>query len=363
MSDKKDLEAEPTPEDPKTPDTPDTSVTPGSSEPVDKPAKPSRLWPVMAFLLIGLIAAAGGGAGWYFDQRLNEQAVVQQNLVSDVQQQLGEMAGRVTVLNQALESRLEGVARLENRVDDLRDALSQQAEESEETNWQEAEAAWLARLAINRLRFNADYEGALEALKTADGLLAEMGGAGIDGRAAIAEAVDRVLQADRPETPLITQGLTALAERLDALPLAQDIEPTAGSAEPLAETEPTPTGAWERVQRAWSRFVAGLEGLVVVSRDRTVVPLPDPEERFLLQQTLQMKVESARLAALVGDAEVYDAALVQIDGWVGAYFDTLAPEVVDVRERISELRERIVVAEPPNIQGPLQGLVNAIGDE
>lgn len=348
MSEKKDLKAEPTPETPDTPENPKT---------------PSRLWPALAFLLILLIAAAGGGAGWYFDQRLNDQASVQQNLVSDVQQQLGEMAGRVTVLNQALESRLEGVARLENRVDDLRDALSQQAEESEEINWQEAEAAWLARLAIHRLRFSADYEGALEALKSADALLAEMGGAGIDGRAAIAEAVDRVLQADRPETPLITQGLTALAERLDELPLAQDIEPTAGAAEPAAQTEPAPANAWERVERAWTRLIAGLEGLVVVSRDRTVVPLPDPEERFLLQQTLQMKVESARLAALMGDAEVYDSALAQIDGWVGSYFDTLAPEVVAVRERISELREHRVTAEPPNIQAPLQRLVNALGEE
>ncbi|MBS3785811.1 MAG: uroporphyrinogen-III C-methyltransferase [Gammaproteobacteria bacterium] len=360
MTDKKDLEAEPTPE---APETPDTSDTPEPSDAVATPAKSGRVWPLIILILIILLAAAAGGAGWVFDQRLKEQAAVQQNLVSDVQQQLGEMAGRVTVLNQALESRLEGVARLENRVNDLRDAISRRAEEAEETNWQEAEAAWLARLAIHRLRFNADYEGSLEALKAADALLAELGGAGIDGRAAIAEAVDRLLQADRPETPLITQGLTALSERLDELPLAQDVASAAGSAEPLTDTAPAPTGVWERVQRAWDRLVAGLEGLVVVSRERTVVPLPDPEERFLLQQNLQLKAESARLAALMGDAQSYDAALEQIDGWVDAYFDTVAPEVVDVRERIAELRERVVVAEQPDIQAPLQRLVNAIGEE
>lgn len=347
MSDDKDLEAEPTPE-----------PTP---EPTAAPQPRRSVLPVVLLMAVILLAAAGGGAGWYFDQQLSMQAAEQQRLATDVQQQLGEAAGRVTVLNQTLESRLEGIARLENRVDDLRDALERQADPEPMPDWQMAEAAWLAQLAIHRVQFKADYDGALEALKAADEGLASLGGAGIDGRAAIAEAVDRLLEADRPDTPLIGQGLTALAQRLDDLPLAQDVASVAAGAEPLADDESLPAGVRERIGRAWTRFVDGLEGLVVVSRDRTVVPLPNPESRFLLQQNLQLKVESARLAALMADPAAFDAALERIDAWVSAYFDTAAPEVVDVRERIEALRGRRVVAEQPDIATPLQRLIDGAG--
>lgn len=342
----------------KEPEVEPTAPEPNSPE-ATAPPPPRRIWPVLLVLLVLLLAAAGGGAGWYFDQQLRTQAVLQQDLAQDVRQQLGEMAGRVSVLNQALESRLEGIACLENRVDDLRDAISQEVE-SQTTDWAEAEAAWLARIAIYRVRFNADYAGALEALKVADALLAARGGAGIDGRAAIAEAVDRLLQAERAETPLINQGLTALAQRLDALPLAQDIQAEPAGAAAMSESDP-PGDFRERAERAWERLVDGLEGLVVVSRDRTVVPLPEPETRFLLQQNLQLKVESARLAALMSEPEIYAASLEQVDAWVAAYFDTLAPEVVEVRERIADLQTRTLVVEPPDIATPLQRLVNEVG--
>lgn len=327
-------------------------------------------------VFVALLAAAGGGYLYLQVQSLADaqsglaERSELQALADEQQSDLGELNGRITNLNEALESRLQSLARLENRMADQVSARKELADrvdqlyrrmQSETDDWRVAEASYLARMALHRVRFNGDIAGALEALESADILLSGLGGVGIDRREAIGEAVDRLLAVDRVDMVAINRGLDRVADQLDDLPLAagvtefeQDAADSAGSG---AET--SADGGWQsRLERARERLLEGLGGLVTVSRDRQVEPLPEPESRFLLQQNLLLQIESARLAALRGEPATYRDALQRVDDWVAAYFDSASPMVSAVRERLDGLMQEPVKVETPDIAGVLSPVLD-----
>ncbi len=323
-------------------------------------------------LLMVLLA----GAAWHFHQQLTALQAAQEGLASAAEFQafseqnearIADIAGRVDALNIALESRLEAIARLENRMADQRESAQVLADrvdqlyrrmQSETDDWRLAEAAYLGRIAIHRLQFNADVAGALEALEAADILLAGLGGPAIDRREAIARATDRLLEASPPDRAGIQRSLSELADALPTLPLAEGLQTNAVATPEPNSTEDMADGtAWQaRAQRAWTRLREGLGELVVISRDRQVEPLPDPESRFLLEQNLMLQVETARLAALQGEAAVFNQSITRIRDWVSAYFDSASAEVTEVQEQLEALSATSVTFTPPAIGNDLAPL-------
>ncbi|GEM_PF-1208160 len=351
-------------------DTAATAKT-GPPQPPSRP-DPGRRSVAGALALVGvlLVVILGGGGGWYLHQEVqalheaSDQLARQsalESLESRQSEQFGELSGRLSQFGDTLEDRLQAMARLENRLEDQADARDTLADridqiyqrmESDADDWRQAEAAYLASIAVNRVRFHGDVGGALRALEGADDLLAALGGAGIRGREALAAATNRLLDAQRDDMPAIMTGLTRVADGLDDLPLAEGIERRAVTV-PERPADDAPNGWQERLERAWGQFRMGLEGLVTVSRDRQVEPLPDPEARFLLQQNLILQLESARLAALRGESESYRQALARVDTWIDAYFDSAADSVAELRGRIEELAGLRVETDRPDIADDL----------
>ncbi|MDR9413883.1 MAG: uroporphyrinogen-III C-methyltransferase [Spiribacter sp.] len=351
-----------------------------SSDQSTKTPPPPRRSVTGVIALVGVLVIGGlaGAGGWFLYERVASLSAEQAGfadqsalatLRSEQSERLGELQGRLNGLSDNLDNRVESMARLENRFEDqveARDALADRVDQlfrrmqSETDDWREAEAAYLAGIAVNRVRFNRDIPGALEALEAADRLLAGLGGAGIDGREAIARATDRLLDAERADTAAIMTGLSRTADRLADLPLAEGIERR--QAREADDPAPRETTGWRgRLERAWTQLRTGLEGLVTVSRDRQVEPLPDPEARFLLQQNLTLQIESARLAALRGNADVYRDAVARIDGWIAAYFDSASKPVTDVRATLAELRGLRVDSARPAIADDLEPLLESGG--
>lgn len=325
-------------------------------------------------LLMILVA----GAAWHFHQQLLALETAQTDLASAAQfeafsqqqeARLGDVAGRVDALNTALESRLEAIARLENRMADQRESAQVLADrvdqlyrrmQSETDDWRLAEAAYLGRIAIHRLQFNADVAGALEALEAADVLLAGLGGSAIDRREAIARATDRLLEASPPDRAGINRSLSDLADALPGLPLAEGLRPQAeqNPTSSMSQSDATEPSWQGRAERAWAQLREGLGELVVISRDRQVQPLPDPASRFLLEQNLMLQVETARLAALRGEAAVFNQSIARIGDWVDAYFDSGSSAVTAVQEQLQALSRESVAFTPPAIGNDLAPLFN-----
>lgn len=326
-------------------------------------------------LLVLLLGAAGGAYLYWQMQQLTEaQASLAtqsalESLEREQQSAVGALDGRISNLNEQLESRLQALAQLENRMADQVDARRELTDrvdqlyrrmDSNTDDWRIAEAGYLARMAVHRVRFNGDIPGALEALEAADVLLSGLGGVGIDRREAIGEAVDQLLEVDQVDLVTVNRGLDRVADSLGSLPLAAGIQrfetPDGGAAG--ADGEPAPEGWRARLERAQDRLMAGLGELVTVSRDRQVEPLPEPESRFLLQQNLRLQIESARLAALRSEPETYASALERVDRWVAAYFDSSAESVIAVRERLADLTDEPVRVDRPAIGESLAPVLN-----
>lgn len=332
-----------------------------------------RLALVVALLVALLVAAGGGYLIWQMQQLADAQADLAarselETLRNDQQTALGELNGRVTNLNEQLESRLQSLAQLENRMADQVSARRELADRvdqlyrrmnSETDDWRIAEAGYLARMAVHRVRFNGDIAGALEALEAADVLLSGLGGVGIDRREAIGRAVDQLLAVERIDQVAINRGLDRVADQLGSLPLAAGIQRFETADTTAGARSDAPAGGWQaRLDRAGDRLMTGLSELVTVSRDRQVEPLPEPESRFLLQQNLRLQIESARLAALRGETATYENALQRIDDWVSAYFDSSAESVSAVRERLADLMDEPVTVERPAIGESLAPVLN-----
>lgn len=364
------------PEEAATEETAEQAVEPAQDAETPVPEKTGGVTGPLALVTVLVLAILVGGAAWHFHQQLlalqNEQsgfasAGQLQTLEEAQDARMGEIAGRVETLNSALDSRLEAIARLENRMTDQRESAQVLADrvdqlyrrmQSENDDWRIAEAAYLGRIALHRLQFNDDVAGALEALEAADTLLAGLGGSGVDRREAIARATDRLLEVSPPDKAGIDRSLSRLADALPELPLAEGLQTGTAAAEEQAE--PASGGMVEdwsaRAERAWGRLREGLSELVVISRDREVAPLPDPESRFLLQQNLMLQVETARLAALRGEADVYAQSIARIQAWVDAYFDSASEAVAAVNERLDELAAESVAFTPPAIADDLAPL-------
>ncbi len=347
----------------------DTGAAPATSHSVSGPL-------ALAGLLV--VAVLTAGAAWHFYEQLNALQAAQdelapaaelQSLRNDQDARLGELAGRLEALNSALESRLDAVARVENRLIDqgesarvLADRVDQlyRRMQSETDDWRYAEAAYLARIAVHRVRFNADVAGALEALESADILLAGLGGPAVDDREVLARAIDRLLGVQPPDIAGVSQRLSRVADALHTLPLTQSLAATEAVQEASVADSDAVSGTEvsARFARAWMRLRESLGALVSVSRDRRVEPLPDPEDRFLLEQNLMLQLEAARLSAISGEQEAYRMAIGRVHDWVKAYFDSASPEVQSLIQELAALQDVSVAFTPPDIGRDLAPILN-----
>lgn len=347
-------------------------------------------------LLVSLLVAAGAAGGgywlWQQDRHLQTQQSrfvladsVQQHLqplqdrlsaLSDQFQQLSQRSAApaeqtVAGLDKSLETLKQGQTQAQQQLAKLQQAnaelrqtenmLNQRFEalaRDKRAAWAESEAGYLAFVAENRVRFYGDVDSALAALKKADELLADLGGETIEARRGIARAVDSLLAVKPLPRVKIDHALAGLVERVGQLPLA--VGPTT---EPAAITPVSAeSGQGWRVQlgHAWHELRDSLSKLVVVARDRKVVPLVTPQQRFFLHQNLTLQLEAARIAALRGDQALYHKSLDQVREWLGIYFDPQSASVNDAIREVGDLADQQVSTKLPDI-GPMLASVERLG--
>ncbi len=349
---------------------------------------------IAALFLTLLVAAGAAGGGYYLymelqalqEQRMDFVAGTQLGqLEQRVDQRVDELAGQSAEVERRLEDRVErlgreasdlrarltaigedraetdrAVVRMEEALSGLRrdqaglaermsrvDALAQ----AQRVDWLRGEAGYLARVAQHRLQFHQDVDAALGALRMADRLLADIGTEALTQRQAISRAVDRLLQVQVPDSQELALRLQGLLGQLDRLPVASEVE----RARPEPTTpDPALAEHWqEALERAWGRFTETLGELVVVQRERDVVPLLAPTERYYLYQNLRLNLEAARMALLTQDQAVYRASLEQALDWIGRYYDTASEQVTAVLAELERLSAVDIAPELPELDQEL----------
>lgn len=347
----------------------DSPVVPagsGGSEAASARRRAGAALAVAVLALLVVLAAAAVG-WWQLDTLLRTQArfvtgdrlesstsALQQS-VNDLQSQLASVqeqvgngsAGAISELRQQIEEAAQARTELSNRVDQIAE-LAQAGHE----DWLRSEAAYLVTVAEHRLHYYRDVDAALDALRTADALLAEFGGESVEARRAIARAIDALIKVSVPQVEPIADRLTDLSESVEELSVQverREVARAGDDGEPVQAQGDT----WQaRLNNAWEQFRSGLSELVVVSSDSPVVPLRSPEELFFIKQNLRLQFDTARLAALQGNQELYDRSLAQVAEWIGTWLPADQPQVASMREAVAELRGKDVRVELPDI-GPM----------
>ncbi|MFN2330980.1 MAG: uroporphyrinogen-III C-methyltransferase [Halomonas sp.] len=324
-----------------------------------------------AIVLVILLAIAVALFGWQAWQKLDAQ----QARIAELESASGEFASASALAS--LESRLQqGESERDAAIDgaievlqgefasyrgEVNETLDQvlselsREQETDERDWLHAEAAYLLRLANQRLQLERDVTGAAALLRTADDRLREADNpALVPIRREIASelaALDAVPRVDRTGLWL---SLNAQQQQIARQPLSQEIEEITVR----SGMEEAPTGNW---QNQLSRFGQELKELVTIRHhDAELEALITPEQESYLRQSVRLVLEQSQLALLKEEQGLYEASLDKALTLINGYYDTSASGVQSVVERLAELKAQAIRPELPDISGSQQALATFI---
>lgn len=271
--------------------------------------------------------------------------------LADVNRQLGEVKAQASTDK-------NNVNELQNRLTrSMKQVMAQQ--HNSRKDWLLAEVEYLLRLANQRILMENTVNGALQLLKSADKILAETDDVTIyDIRKAVAAdiaALEAVPQLDSEGLFLKLGAMNRQVADLRVTPLSQQHQ----LPEMLKEITPESVQAsWASgVQESWGKAMAKLESLIVIQhRDEPVKPLLSPEQKYYLQQNLNLMLEQAQLALLQRRQESFDSALNKAEEWLSTYFQQDDGTTQALLRGIGELKSTQVAPALPNISNSLTEL-------
>ncbi len=319
-------------------------------------------------ILLGLIGLFFGWQGWQMLQAQQARLAEVESLSSQA-----ATAEQLTALeNRLAENETERDAALDNALSELDSEFTSYRSQVNETldqvldelsseqdpdarEWLHAEAAYLLRLANQRLQLERDVEGAAALLRTADERLSEAENpALLSVRRAIASELSILNTVPQVDRTGIYLALNAQQERLAMMPLSRELEEIPAR----SGMEEAPTGEW---QEQLSRFGQELKDLVVIRHhDEAMESLITPEQESYLRQSARLVLEQAQLALLKEEQELYEASIDKVLSMINAYYATDREEVQAVITRLEELKTENIRPELPDISGSQQALASFI---
>lgn len=308
--------------------------------------------PILLVLLLLALAALGFGA-WLFEQQRNEMDQLRQD-VNQVQQSSSQSSREVS---SALDSRDQRISSLESQLEDNDQALSRVMEEltrsqqTDERQWQNAEIEYLLRMANQRLQLERDVSGARSLLETADRRLQQIDNpAQLPVRRAIASELSQLESLPSVDHNGLFLTLSAMADRVDELPLSQESEALAAQKDDGSLF----TGGW---REQLSRMGTQLKDLVTVRRhDEPLEALITPTQEGYLRQNVRLLLEQAQLGVMRINEEIYQDSLERADTLITTYFRTEDSNVQRLRDQLKQLGQQNISPELPDISGSIEAI-------
>ncbi|MGB5621481.1 MAG: uroporphyrinogen-III C-methyltransferase, partial [Gammaproteobacteria bacterium] len=206
----------------------------------------------------------------------------------------------------------------------------------------------LLRIANYQLNLAHDPDTALAALQEADAVLARLADPGLQPlRRQLSDDILALRSVERVDIEGIALRLDSLARRVDQLPLNAD------AAELVVQgTETQASGGWARFRQKVSEFLAGI--FTVRRTESSQGPLLSREEAFFLRRNLELELQTARVALLSRDEDVFKSSLGAARRWTQEYFDRDATAVETFVDGLDTIAGRRLKTEQPDISGSLR---------
>jgi uroporphyrin-3 C-methyltransferase len=261
------------------------------------------------------------------------------------------IAGDVDGLERDLNDRMRQIDALPSRISDLEQSLAtlQGISTGAKDTWLLGEAEYYMQLANAQLQLAGNPESAARALDMADERIAQLANPALtDVRRALADELAALEGMATPDIEGLSLTLASLARVVESLPLRPierlEEEPTEGSDEEIGSLD-----------RAWNSVKQAASGLVKHrSTDQEVMPLISPDAEYFLRTNLTLQLQTARLSLLRGEQAIFEQSLDDANAWLALYFDPESAAVDGATRTISEIRDGMISAAPPDLSESLR---------
>lgn len=221
--------------------------------------------------------------------------------------------------------------------------------------WLANEAAFLVRLAAQRLLVSRDIEAAEALLGNADALLSEADDPRFESaRGALAADLSALRAAPRVDVVGLYARFSALTGQASAL--------TVVVAPPVSTAESSSSQGWlARAESGWKVALAKLSDyLVVRSREAEMSRMMTPDWEALARQNLRLLLEQGQIAALSHNQALYDTALERAAAFVSEFMPNDPNRVAAMLEEIQALRALNIAPALPNLLTSRAAIADAL---
>lgn len=331
-------------------------------------------------ILLSLTALGAGGYNWYdanINGKLDEASVAvdvaaiggQVSRIGDTVTSLQAQQNNVVTQEQLVSRLLEANSATDLRFRDI--GQSQQtlftAVEKINSGLERGvnqfvidEVSQLLKLANNTILFSGNVESARNALKLADLQLKELSDPRYSVvRKKINEEIGALNALEQVDVESLSVQLKSLSNRIPSLKLENDT-PILGDADLALEVDDQTTG----IKQTAKKMLNDLIDLVHVQKiDKAPKPLLAPEQRYFLDQNIQLQLTKAELSIVQNRAAMYADSLNQVTAMLSDYFDANNAAVQDVQAKLNELKKVKLGQDLPSIVGSYTLLQSIKGGE
>lgn len=321
-------------------------------------------------LALSIFAAGTAGALWWqyrqFYVALSEADADSAESLTRTRAELRDLADRLDRLGAAGERTRALADQNEDRIEslparflDLEERLTavQGVSQDARRRWLRAEAEYYLTLANAELQLAGHWENAMSALALADGKLLELANPAFSGvRERIEGEIQALESARLPDVEGLSYSLGRLAARVEELPVRSELP---GSYRASAEGDQALEDAQPGLGRLWRSFTEALGGMVRVERrDRSIERSLSEEERNLVRRQLALELDTARLALVRTQPEVFRQSLIAANDLLSRDFQTTDASVESAMALLEDMLALDIAPPRPDISGSLGLLRN-----
>jgi len=322
-------------------------------------------------ILLSLVALAGTGFTWYQIQvesvrsestlavgvaeiggqvsRIGDSIALLKKQQGDVVTQ-EQLSLRISEINSALNAEVNSINQQQMGLKGSVDKINSNLEKGVNVYVLD-EVAQLLKLANNSVFFANNVDSAINALRLADNQLK-----GLDDprytvvRSKINDEIASLKSIQQVDVASLSAQLMSMSRNIPSLPLAN---------EPVAEEvkfvdEKTELKGW---RAELSTLWAEIKNSIQVQRvDQPPKPLLVPQQRYFLNQNLQLTLNKAELALLQQQQSVFVSSIDTASLWLTDYFDTKDKRVSDVLRQLEQVKQTNIKLKLPSITGSYDAL-------
>ncbi|MFQ3308678.1 MAG: uroporphyrin-3 C-methyltransferase [Porticoccaceae bacterium] len=344
-----------------------TTEKTSSAKPLQtKRSASSYLWLLLGLTVL-LTIITGSWFGWQQWQSLQSKMEQIEGLSVALDEQLQRSDSQDIAASNRELKQVEKNQNLSQQMMDLQLQLNAQGARITElgsttrTDWYLSEAAYLARLASQRLQTERSTKNPLALLQKVDSILVELNEAGMLAvRAAIASDITTLRLAGEIDVEGIVLELNALTAQIDQLSMIQLSVPVPDINQALDSNDSVNGDVNSTLSQRWSnlvdKFSQSLGQLVQVKqRVEPIERVLSTSEESIVRNNLRLLLQQAANAALREQQTIYDLSLKRAQQWVAQYFQ-MNSSVQVVKNRLIDLSGKQVVQQLPLIDGSVNAL-------